>query len=162
MMGYIALNDASTLLLADGAQGVRLKLDDIFLAPLKLADDIVKDLPSNFYASNWTFTHGNFSAIQRKKPWSACLLFLIVLVAAFNIRVLTWSWWSTDKKSTLRFLRPLALLRTITRIFMVQGTILGVIGTVSWCHSRDYFCFKYSVCDWLAQYHIWFNLFDLH
>ena len=40
MVGYIALNDASTLLrLPDGAQGVRLKLDDIFAA-LKVANDI--------------------------------------------------------------------------------------------------------------------------
>ncbi len=68
MMGYIALNDASTLLrLPDGAQGIRLKLDDIFAAP-KVADEIVMDLPSGFYASNWTYTHGNlFSAIRNGK-----------------------------------------------------------------------------------------------
>src|SRR5690606_8212087 len=63
MMGYIALNDASTLLrLPDGAQGVRMKLDDIFLAP-QVSQEIVRDLPGNFYASDWTYTHGNlFSA----------------------------------------------------------------------------------------------------
>ena len=68
MVGYIALYDASTLLrLPDGAQGVRLKLDDIFAAP-QVADDIVKNLPSNFYATNWTYTHGNlFNAIQMEK-----------------------------------------------------------------------------------------------
>ena len=132
MMGYIALNDASTLLrLPDGAQGVRLKLDDIFLAP-EVADDIVKDLPSNFYASNWTFTHGNlFSAIQMEKAMVSLLLFLIVLVAAFNI-VSSLVMVVTDKKSDIAILRTLgASPSTITRIFMVQGTIIGVIGTVS-------------------------------
>jgi len=132
MMGYIALNDASTLLrLPDGAQGVRLKLDDIFLAP-EVADDIVKDLPSNFYASNWTFTHGNlFSAIQMEKAMVSLLLFLIVLVAVFNI-VSSLVMVVTDKKSDIAILRTLgASPSTITRIFMVQGTIIGVIGTVS-------------------------------
>ena len=132
MMGYIALNDASTLLrLPDGAQGVRLKLDYIFLAP-EVADDIVKDLPSNFYASNWTFTHGNlFSAIQMEKAMVSLLLFLIVLVAAFNI-VSSLVMVVTDKKSDIAILRTLgASPATITRIFMVQGTIIGVIGTVS-------------------------------
>lgn len=132
MMGYIALNDASTLLrLPDGAQGVRLKLDDIFRAP-EVADDIVKDLPNNFYASNWTFTHGNlFSAIQMEKAMVSLLLFLIVLVAAFNI-VSSLVMVVTDKKSDIAILRTLgASPSTITRIFMVQGTIIGVIGTVS-------------------------------
>ena len=77
MMGYIALNDAATLLrLPDGAQGIRMKLDDIFLAP-EVANEVVADLPANFYASNWTYTHGNlFSAIQMEKAMVSLLLFL--------------------------------------------------------------------------------------
>ena len=84
MMGYIALNDASTLLrLPDGAQGVRMKLDDIFAAP-QVSQEIVRDLPANFYASDWTYTHGNlFSAIQMEKAMVSLLLFLIVLEPAF-------------------------------------------------------------------------------
>jgi len=112
MMGYVALNDASTLLrLPDGAQGIRMKLDDIFAAP-QVSQEIVRDLPANFYASDWTYTHGNlFSAIQMEKAMVSLLLFLIVLVA---------------------ILRTLgASPATITRIFMVQGTVIGVIGTVS-------------------------------
>ena len=103
MMGYIALNDASTLLrLPDGAQGVRLKLDDIFLAP-QVSQEIVRDLPANFYASDWTYTHGNlFSAIQMEKAMVSLLLFLIVLVAAFNI-VSSLVMVVTDKNRTLLF-----------------------------------------------------------
>lgn len=132
MMGYIALNDASTLLrLPDGAQGVRMKLDDIFQAPI-VSNEIVRDLPSNFYASDWTFTHGNlFSAIQMEKAMVSLLLFLIVLVAAFNI-VSSLVMVVTDKKSDIAILRTLgASPATITKIFMVQGTVIGVIGTVS-------------------------------
>lgn len=131
-LGYIALNDASTLLrLPDGAQGIRMKLDDIFQAP-QVANEIVRDLPSGFYASDWTYTHGNlFSAIQMEKAMVSLLLFLIVLVAAFNI-VSSLVMVVTDKKSDIAILRTLgASPATITRIFMVQGTVIGVVGTVT-------------------------------
>ncbi|TCB66815.1 lipoprotein-releasing ABC transporter permease subunit [Acinetobacter sp. ANC 4178] len=132
MMGYIALNDASTLLrLPDGAQGIRLKLDDIFVAP-QVSNDIVRELPGNYYASDWTYTHGNlFSAIQMEKAMVSLLLFLIVLVAAFNI-VSSLVMVVTDKKADIAILRTLgASPATITKIFMVQGTVIGVIGTVA-------------------------------
>ncbi|WP_180027910.1 lipoprotein-releasing ABC transporter permease subunit [Acinetobacter sp. YH16032] len=132
MMGYIALNDASTLLrLPDGAQGIRMKLDDIFKAP-QVAEEVVMDLPGNFYPSNWTYTHGNlFSAIQMEKAMVSLLLFLIVLVAAFNI-VSSLVMVVTDKKSDIAILRTLgASPATITKIFMVQGTVIGVVGTLA-------------------------------
>ncbi len=131
-LGYIALNDASTLLrLPDGAQGVRMKLDNIFLAP-QVSNDIVRELPAGFYASDWTYTHGNlFSAIQMEKAMVSLLLFLIVLVAAFNI-VSSLVMVVTDKKSDIAILRTLgASPATITKIFMVQGTVIGVVGTVA-------------------------------
>ena len=131
-LGYIALNDASTLLrLPDGAQGIRMKLDNIFLAP-EVSREIVRELPGNFYASDWTYTHGNlFSAIQMEKAMVSLLLFLIVLVAAFNI-VSSLVMVVTDKKADIAILRTLgASPKTITKIFMVQGSIIGVIGTLS-------------------------------
>ncbi|WP_038345346.1 lipoprotein-releasing ABC transporter permease subunit [Acinetobacter sp. A47] len=130
MVGYIALNDASTLLrLPDGAQGIRLKLDDIFAAP-EISESIIKKLPSNFYASNWTYTQGNlFSAIQMAKNMVGLLLLLIIIVATFNI-ISSLMMLVTDKKSDIAILRTLgASPLLITQIFMVQGTIIGVIGT---------------------------------
>ena len=134
-LGYIALNDASTLLrLPDGAQGIRMKLDDIFLAP-QMSNEIVRDLNQsgrgNFYASDWTYTHGNlFSAIQMEKTMVALLLVLIVIVAAFNI-VSSLVMVVTDKKADIAILRTLgASPKTITQIFMVQGTVIGVVGTI--------------------------------
>ncbi|MFC3903129.1 lipoprotein-releasing system permease protein [Acinetobacter marinus] len=132
MMGYIELNDAATLLrLPEGAQSVRMKLDDIFAAP-EVVDQALKELPPYFYGSDWTYTHGNlFSAIQMEKAMVSLLLFLIVLVAAFNI-VSSLVMVVTDKKADIAILRTLgASPATITKIFMVQGTVIGVIGTIS-------------------------------
>ncbi|MHA3047914.1 MULTISPECIES: lipoprotein-releasing ABC transporter permease subunit [unclassified Acinetobacter] len=163
MMGYIALNDASTLLrLPDGAQGIRIKLDNIFLAP-QVAQDIVKQLPSGFYSSDWTYTHGNlFSAIQMEKSMVSLLLFLIVLVAAFNI-VSSLVMVVTDKKSDIAILRTLgASPATITRIFMVQGTIIGVIGTFSGAVLGVILASSIStVIDWLNTRLGW-HLFDAY
>lgn len=163
MMGYIALYDASTLLrLPDGAQGVRMKLDDIFAAP-QVANEIVLDLPDNFYASNWTYTHGNlFSAIQMEKAMVSLLLFLIVLVAAFNI-VSSLVMVVTDKKSDIAILRTLgASPSTITKIFMVQGTVIGVIGTVAGAILGVVFASSISgLMGWLNNT-LGLNLFDAY
>ena len=163
MMGYIALNDASTLLrLPDGEQGVRMKLDDIFAAPT-VANDIVSELPANFYASDWTYTHGNlFSAIQMEKAMVSLLLFLIVLVAAFNI-VSSLVMVVTDKKADIAILRTLgASPGTITRIFMVQGTVIGVIGTVSGAILGIIFASSISgFIAWLNNV-LGLNLFDAY
>lgn len=163
MMGYIALNDASTLLrLPDGAQGVRMKLDDIFAAPT-VANDIVSELPANFYDSDWTYTHGNlFSAIQMEKAMVSLLLFLIVLVAAFNI-VSSLVMVVTDKKADIAILRTLgASPGTITRIFMVQGTVIGVIGTVSGAILGIIFASSISgFIAWLNNV-LGLNLFDAY
>jgi len=131
-LGYIALNDAAKLLrLPDGAQGVRLKLDDLFAAR-QVASDFARELPNNFYASDWTQTQGNlFNAIQMEKAMVSLLLFLIVLVAAFNI-VSSLVMVVTDKKADIAILRTLgASPKTITRIFMVQGIVIGAVGTLS-------------------------------
>ena len=162
-LGYIALNDAATLLrLPDGAQGIRMKLDDIFLAP-QVSRDIVKDLPPNFYATDWTYTHGNlFSAIQMEKAMVSLLLFLIVLVAAFNI-VSSLVMVVTDKKSDIAILRTLgASPATITKIFMVQGTVIGVVGTVAGAILGIAFASSISgLIEWLNNAFGW-HLFDAY
>lgn len=131
-VGYIALNDASTLLrLPDGAQGVRLKVDDIFTAP-SVVEQIVKQLPDNFYATSWKETHGSlFGAVRMEKNLVGLLLFLIIVVAAFNI-VSSLVMVVTDKKADIAILRTLgASPKFITSVFIVQGTIIGVVGTVA-------------------------------
>ncbi|WP_022962387.1 lipoprotein-releasing ABC transporter permease subunit [Halopseudomonas pelagia] len=112
-------------------QGLRVKLDDLFQAP-KVAWDLALTLPGNYYAQDWTRTHGNlFAAIRMEKTMIGLLLLLIVAVAAFNI-ISTLVMVVTDKKSDIAILRTLgASPGTIMGIFMVQGSVIGVIGTLA-------------------------------
>ncbi len=131
MLGYVHLNDAAKLLRQPpGAQGIRLKVEDIFQAPA-IAHALVNQLGPDFYASDWTQTHGNlFSAIQMEKAMVSLLLFLIVLVAVFNI-ISSLVMVVTDKKADIAILRTLgASPKLITQIFMVQGVIIGAFGTL--------------------------------
>ncbi|MDO8417652.1 MAG: lipoprotein-releasing ABC transporter permease subunit [Agitococcus sp.] len=131
LLAYVHIRDAGKMLrIGDNVQGVRLKLDDLFQAR-EVGDALVQDLPDFFEAHNWTETHGNlFSAIQMEKAMMALLLLLIVAVAAFNI-VSSLVMVVTDKKADIAILRTLgASPQTITRIFMVQGAVIGLVGTV--------------------------------
>ena len=131
MLAYVHISDAGKLLrIGDKVQGVRLKLHDLFQARM-VGDSLVHDLPDFFEAHNWTETHGNlFSAIQMEKAMMALLLLLIVAVAAFNI-VSSLVMVVTDKKADIAILRTLgASPQTITRIFMVQGAVIGLVGTI--------------------------------
>ncbi|MBA6418743.1 MULTISPECIES: lipoprotein-releasing ABC transporter permease subunit [Pseudomonas] len=114
-------------------QGVRIKLDNLFEAP-RVAWDLVSQLPGDYYAQDWTRTHGNlFAAIKMEKTMIGLLLMLIVAVAAFNI-ISTLVMVVTDKKADIAILRTLGATRlSIMGIFMVQGSVIGVVGTLSGC-----------------------------
>ncbi|MET1080131.1 MAG: lipoprotein-releasing ABC transporter permease subunit [Pseudomonas sp.] len=112
-------------------QGLRLKFDDLFQAP-RLAWGIAQRLgEQDFFARDWTRTHGNlYQAIRMEKAMIGLLLLLIVAVAAFNI-ISTLVMVVTDKKGDIAILRTLgATPGQIMAIFMVQGTIIGVVGTL--------------------------------
>lgn len=131
LTGYVAMRDAGVLLrLPEGAQGIRLKLNDIFYAPIA-ADKAQSINPDRLISDNWKQTHGNlFSAIQMEKTMMALLLSLIILVAAFNI-VSSLIMLVTDKKADIAILKTFgASPKLITQVFVVQGMIIGVVGTV--------------------------------
>lgn len=128
---YIHLEDAAKLArLGDQVEGVRLKLADLFQAQ-QVAWQIAGSLGSNYYATDWTRTHGNlFSAIRMEKTMIGLLLTMIVAVAAFNI-ISTLVMVVTDKKADIAILRTMGMTpRGIMSIFIVQGALIGVIGTV--------------------------------
>ncbi|CDF92821.1 lipoprotein-releasing ABC transporter permease subunit [Pseudomonas corrugata] len=115
----------------DQVQGLRLKFDDLFQAP-RAAWTIAQQLGEDrYYARDWTRTHGNlYQAIRMEKAMIGLLLLLIVAVAAFNI-ISTLVMVVNDKKGDIAILRTLgATPGQIMRIFMVQGTVIGVIGTL--------------------------------
>ncbi len=131
-LAYVHLGDAGRMLHQHGlAQGIRLKLTDLFQAP-RLTRMILKNLDDNFYGSTWEDTQGNlFSAIRMEKTMMGLLLFLIIAVAAFNI-VSSLVMVVTDKKSDIAILRTQgASPQLIQQIFMVQGAVIGFGGTLA-------------------------------
>jgi lipoprotein-releasing system permease protein len=128
---FLHLKDAAKLMrLGDGVTGIRLKLTDMFQAPL-LARQIAYDLGGVYRVIDWTQQHKNFfAALATEKRMMSIILFLIVAVAAFNI-VSTLVMVVTDKRPDIAILRTLgASPGRIMSIFMVQGTTIGVVGTL--------------------------------
>jgi len=112
-------------------QGLRLKFVDLFQAP-RISWQIAQSLgDGDFYARDWTRTHGNlYEAIGMEKSMIGLLLLLIVAVAAFNI-ISTLVMVVNDKRGDIAILRTLGSTPgQIMRIFMVQGTVIGVVGTL--------------------------------
>lgn len=128
----IHMNDAQKLyrMTDDAVSGVRLKLNDMFLAP-RVVNDLAGSLSGAFYITDWTKQHANyFRAIQIEKRMLSLILALIIAVAAFNI-VSTLVMAVTDKQSDIAILRTLgASPGSIMKIFIVQGTFIGVAGTI--------------------------------
>ena len=130
-LALINLKDAQALYqLADNVTGVRLKLDDLYRAP-EVAHSLLGQLPRDLYATDWTRTHANFfRAVDIEKRMMFIILGLIVLVAAINI-VSTLVVAVKDKQSDIAILRTLgARPGSIMQIFIVQGMLMGVIGTL--------------------------------
>ncbi len=130
-LALLHIEDASRLFRLDGGvTGVRIKMDDMFAAP-QLTRQLLNELPVGYRASDWTHQHANFfRAVQMEKTVMFVILFLIVAVAAFNI-VSTLVMMVTDKESDIAILRTLgASPASIMGIFIVQGALIGVVGTL--------------------------------
>ncbi|MCP4996759.1 MAG: lipoprotein-releasing ABC transporter permease subunit [Gammaproteobacteria bacterium] len=130
-VAIVHLKDAAKLLkLGNGVTGVRLKLDDLFEAPM-VSRELANQLPGSYRVSDWTYKHRNFfSALRTEKRMMGLILFLIVAVAAFNI-VSTLVMVVTDKQSDIAILRTLGISpRAVMGIFIVQGATIGFIGTL--------------------------------
>ena len=133
-LALIHMDDAAKLYRMSGTvSGLRLKLDDLFRAPA-IAHALNTDLQSEgrYFISDWTQQHANFfRAVQMEKRVMFLILALIVAVAAFNI-VSTLVMAVTDKRADIAIMRTFgASPRSIMKIFIVQGALIGVIGTVS-------------------------------
>ena len=128
-LAVVNLTDAKKLARLRGeAQAVRIKTEDLFLAP-RLVWQLVAKLEGVFTGSDWTRTHGNlFQAIKMEKTMIGLLLLIIVAVAAFNI-ISTLVMVVTDKQADIAILRTMgATPNTILKIFMVQGLAIGMVG----------------------------------
>ncbi len=130
-VALIHLNDAQRLFrMGDRVTGLRLRLDDLFLAP-RVVRDLQSRLSPDYRVTDWTHQHANFfRAIKTEKRVMFVILTLIVAVAAFNI-VSTLVMVVTDKQADIAILRTLgATPRSIMEIFIVQGLVIGLLGTL--------------------------------
>ena len=130
-LALVHLEDAAKLYrMEEKVSGVRLKLDDLFIAP-RVARDLSASLPGDYSVRDWTLQNANFfRAVQMEKTVMFVIMFFIVTVAAFNI-VSTLVMVVTDKQADIAILRTLgASPSSIMKIFIVQGTVIGVFGTL--------------------------------
>jgi len=131
-LAFMHLDDAQKLYrLESRVSGVRLKLHDLFKAPL-VARELERTLSGDVYVTDWTRSHANFfRAVQIEKRVMFIILVLIVAVAAFNI-VSTLVMAVTDKRADIAILRTLgAAPGEIMQIFIIQGALIGAIGMIA-------------------------------
>jgi lipoprotein-releasing system permease protein len=129
-VALVHLEDAARLFqMDDKVTGLRLKLDDIFLAP-EVSRKLSSALQGDYRVEDWTRQHANFfRAVKTEKRVMFIILTLIVAVAAFNI-VSTLIMVVTDKRSDIAILRTLgATPASVMTIFIIQGVFIGVLGT---------------------------------
>jgi len=131
-LAFVHLADAQRLFrLGDGVTGIRLSTSDIYRAP-EIVREVGLALNEPVLISDWTRRHVNFfRSIQITKSILFVILLMVVAVAAFNI-VSTLVMVVKDKQGDIAILRTVgARPSSILRIFMTQGTIIGVVGTLA-------------------------------
>ena len=131
-LAVVHMADAQRLLrMGEGVSGVRLRLHDMDLA-WEVARELALQLGGPYRVSDWQQENANmFRALRLEKTMMAILLSLIIAMGAFNL-VSSQVMLVTDKQADIAILRTLGLTpRAVMQVFMVQGTLIGVIGTVS-------------------------------
>ena len=130
-IALIHLGDAARLLETEGGvTGVRLRLEEIYRAPL-VSQQLRQRLGGNFRLTDWTREHANFfTALKIERRVMFVILLLIIAVAAFNI-VSTLVMVVTDKRADVAILRTLGLgPLQVMAVFIVQGIVIGFGGTL--------------------------------
>jgi lipoprotein-releasing system permease protein len=130
-VAMIHMTDAAKLLrMQDAVTGVRIRIDDVWEAR-EVSLSLANQMSGLYRVLNWTDYHRNFfAALKMEKRMMGLLLFLVVVIAAFNI-ISTLVMMVIDKQSDIAIMKTLgAPPKLIMRIFIVQGATLGVIGTL--------------------------------
>ena len=130
-LALVHVEDAARLFRVEGPTGVQLRIANVNDAR-DVAAQLARSLGPTLRVTDWTNTNRNwFAAVQLEKRLMFIILTLIVAVAAFNL-VSTLVMTVTDKRADIAILRTLgASPRAVMSIFMVQGALSGVIGTLA-------------------------------
>lgn len=129
-LAIIHMSDGLHLFHKKSPTGLTLKTKNILKAPL-ISREAIKELSGYYWVVDWTQRHSNFfRALKTEKTVMFFILMLIVAVAAFNI-ISTLVMMVSDKQADIAVLRTLgASPISILKIFMIQGTIIGVFGII--------------------------------
>ena len=130
-LALLHIDDAQRIFRLSGPNGLRVKLKDAQMAR-QVANELIPVLGQDVTVRDWTRANRTwFAAVQIEKRMMFIILTLIVAVAAFNL-VSTLVMTVTDKRADIAILRTLgASPASIMGIFVVQGALVGVIGTLS-------------------------------
>jgi len=129
-VAMIHMQDAAKLLrMGESVTGVRVRLDDVWAAR-EVSLELANRMDGLYRVLNWTDYHRNFfAALEMEKRMMGLLLFLVVVIAAFNI-ISTLVMMVVDKRSDIAILKTFgASPGLVMRIFVVQGAALGAAGT---------------------------------
>jgi lipoprotein-releasing system permease protein len=128
-LAFIHLEDAEKMFRLDAPSGLRLRIEDMQRAP-QVAMSLSRILTGDVLIRDWSKQNRNwFAAVQTEKRMMFIILTLIIAVAAFNL-VSTLVMTVTDKQADIAILRTLgASPASIMKIFMIQGALVGLVGT---------------------------------
>jgi lipoprotein-releasing system permease protein len=146
-LAYISIPSAQQFFRTGSAvSGVEVKLDDIYRAK-KVGEEIQRRLGFGYWTRDWMEMNRNlFSALKLEKIAMFIILVLIVLVAAFNI-IGTLIMMVMEKGRDIGILKSMgATSRSIMLVFMAQGMVIGLVGTILGC------ALGYSACWALDTY----------
>ncbi len=129
-LAFVDATDAANMFRDGGMAGVRLRVTDMHRAP-EIAQSLIALLPRNVAIADWSRNNRTwFAAVQTEKRMMFLILTLIVAVAAFNL-LSSLVMAVKDKQSDIAILRSFgATPGEIARIFLVQGALIGVVGTL--------------------------------
>ncbi|TFW33064.1 lipoprotein-releasing ABC transporter permease subunit [Massilia horti] len=130
-LAFISLADAEKMERLDAPSGLRLRIADMNRAP-EVAMQLKRTMSGDLIMRDWSKLNANwFAAVQTEKRMMFIILTLIIAVAAFNL-VSTLVMTVTDKQADIAILRTLGSSpRSIMKIFMIQGALVGILGTLA-------------------------------
>ena len=131
-LAFISMRDAQKLFRqGEDVTGIRMSVTDIFNAS-QIVQEVALAGGGGVLVSDWTRSHINFfRSIQITKSILFIIMLMVIAVATFNI-VSTLVMVVKDKQSDIAILRAIgASPRTILRVYITQGTVIGAVGTLS-------------------------------
>ncbi|MDQ1830246.1 lipoprotein-releasing ABC transporter permease subunit [Massilia scottii] len=128
---FVHLEDAQKMERLDAPSGLRLRIADMHAAPA-VAQELKASMPGRLRIRDWSEQNATwFAAVQTEKKMMFVVLTLIIAVAAFNL-IATLVMTVTEKQADIAILRTLGSSpRSIMKIFMIQGALVGLMGTLA-------------------------------